>query len=265
MGLEVVRAVTAADDMRLAAAVSRRGAGEDVGELAGVGPIGIPLGNDLRAALEDTRPDVLVDFTTPGQVAAHTYTAIEMGVHAVVGTTGLTPDDLENIDRRARDAGVGVLVAPNFALGAVLMIRFAREAARHLPDVEIIELHHDQKLDAPSGTAILTAQAVAAARGVRESEEGAKGGDRSVPGANGAGEDEPSRGLRVEGVSVHSVRLPGLVAHQEVLFGGQGQLLTIRHDSYSRTSFMPGVLLGIRRVRELRGLVYGLEALLFEN
>src|SRR5690606_37025317 len=196
MGREVVRAVTAADDMRLAAAVSRRGAGEDIGEIAGVGPIGVPLGSDLRAALEDTRPDVLVDFTTPSQVASHVYTAIEMGVHAVVGTTGLTPGDLEDIDRHAREAGVGVLVAPNFALGAVLMIRFAREAARHLPDVEIIELHHDQKLDAPSGTAILTAQAVAAARGVRDGGEGAKGSDGSASRAsreNGAGDRKSTR------------------------------------------------------------------------
>src|SRR5690606_2709343 len=189
MGREVVRAVTAADDMRLAAAVSRRGAGEDIGEIAGVGPIGVPLGRDLRAALEDTRPDVLVDFTTPAQVASHVYTAIEMGVHAVVGTTGLTPDDLEEIDRRARQAGVGVLVAPNFALGAVLMIRFAREAARYLPDVEIIELHHDQKLDAPSGTAILTARAVAAARVGRENGEGAAAGqDGNGPSARPGGE-----------------------------------------------------------------------------
>lgn len=267
MGLEVVRALHGVDDIRLAAAVSRTGAGEDVGALAGIGPIGVPLGRDLAAALDDAQPDVLVDFTVPDRVRAHIDTALEAGVHVVVGTTGLSARDVPSIDRAAREAGVGVIIAPNFALGAILMMRFAREAARHLPDVEIIELHHDQKKDAPSGTAVLTAEMVetvlaeAAASGTRRSGGGDGLDDPAWPRSRGG--NAPARGEAIGSVRVHSVRLPGLIAHQEILFGGPGQLLTLRHDSYNRTSFMPGVLLAIRRVMDIRGCVYGLESIMF--
>src|SRR5690606_20382121 len=173
MGREVVRTIAQSPEVKLVAAVSRRGGGDDVGEVAGIGPVGVPLGSDLAAALAAGEVDVLVDFTTPDRVRAHIDMAIDAGVHAVIGTTGLTAADVEDIDARARRAGVGVLIAPNFALGAVLMIRFAREAARYLPHVEIIELHHNQKKDAPSGTARITAELLEAHRAEAAAEGGA--------------------------------------------------------------------------------------------
>jgi len=184
--------------------------------------------------------------------------ALEHRVAPVVGTTGLSPADLEEIDRSARAKCLGAFIAPNFALGAVLMMQFAAQAARHLPDVEIIELHHEKKLDSPSGTALLTAQRIAEAR--REAQAvpipAPSGRVEKAPGARGA------QNAATGEVPIHSVRLPGFVAHQEVIFGGPGQILTLRHDSTDRRSFMPGVLLAIRRVRGLSGLVVGLEHLL---
>ena len=185
------------------------------------------LGTEVAEILADA--DVMVDFSTPETALANVETCLSAGVHAVVGTTGFDLDRL----RAAADSGeANVFVAPNFAIGAVLMMRFAAEAARHMPEVEIIELHHDRKLDAPSGTAKRTAELITEA---------------------GGRVHEP----------IHSVRLPGLVAHQEVLLGGEGQTLTIRHDSIDRRSFMPGVLLAVRRVADLPDrLTIGLEALL---
>ncbi|GAV31313.1 4-hydroxy-tetrahydrodipicolinate reductase [Coriobacteriaceae bacterium EMTCatB1] len=242
MGREVVRAVTAEPDMTVVAAVDPLHAGEVVE--------GIRVTGDLRDAIQASSPDVLVDFTRPDAVAANVRTAALAGVDCVVGTTGVPLETFGSIAAEAPE-GVCVFVAPNFAIGAVLMMRFAREAAQYLPHVEIIELHHDRKADAPSGTAIRTAEAIAQARA-------------QVPAAPGRETEvaEGARGAVVAGVSVHSVRLPGLVAHQEVVFGGPGQTLTIRHDSLDRTSFMPGVVLAVRSVRERSGLVVGLEELL---
>jgi 4-hydroxy-tetrahydrodipicolinate reductase len=188
----------------------------------------------LGTALEDVLPDaeVVVDFTTPDTALSNALACVRAGVHVVIGTTGFDPAALSQA-RPAQRISANVLIAPNFAIGAVLMMRFAAEAARHMPRAEIVELHHDAKLDAPSGTATLTAQMMAAA---------------------GGGDPPP----------IHSVRLPGLVAHQEVILGDLGQTLTIRHDTTSRESFMPGVLLAVRRVGELdRSPVVGLESLLF--
>jgi 4-hydroxy-tetrahydrodipicolinate reductase len=188
----------------------------------------------LGTALEDVLPDaeVVVDFTTPDTALSNALACVRAGVHVVIGTTGFDPAALSQA-RPAQGISANVLIAPNFAIGAVLMMRFAAEAARHMPRAEIVELHHDAKLDAPSGTATLTAQMMAAA---------------------GGGDPPP----------IHSVRLPGLVAHQEVILGDLGQTLTIRHDTTSRESFMPGVLLAVRRVGELdRSPVVGLESLLF--
>jgi 4-hydroxy-tetrahydrodipicolinate reductase len=233
MGTEAVKAVTAAPDMELVAELRR--------------------GDDLSAALSTTRPDVLVELTVPDSAPGNIRVALEAGVVPVVGTTGFTPADLDDFAARCAARGIGCLIAPNFALGAVLLMRFAADAARHFPDVEIIELHHEKKRDAPSGTAHRTAERIAAARetapippvdGAFESLTGARGG-------HGPG-----------GIPIHSVRLPGFVASQEVLFGGPGQRLTLRHDSTDRASFMPGVLLAIRRAPALRGLVVGLEHLL---
>ncbi len=227
MGSEVVRAVEAADDLELAAALD----------------IGDPL--DLTGA------DVAVDFTHPDAVMDNLKACIDAGVHAVVGTTGFTEDRLAQLRKWLDGSSVGVLVAPNFGIAAVLMMRFAALAAPHFDSVEIVELHHAGKADAPSGTSRRTAELVAEARR----------GMPAMPDATTQALDG-ARGADVDGVRIHSVRLAGLVAHQEVLLGGAGESLTIRHDSYDRSSFMPGVLLAVRQVGSHPGLTVGLEAFL---
>ena len=230
MGSEVVHAVEAADDVELAAAY-------DVGD-----------------ALDLSGADVAVDFTSPDAVMDNLRACIDAGVSAVVGTTGFDGQRLDTLRGWLSDAPeVGVLVAPNFGIAAVLMMRFAAQAARFFDSVEIVELHHPNKADAPSGTARRTAELVAAAR--------AEAGSEPMPDATTTALDG-ARGADVSGVRVHAVRLAGLVAHQEVLLGGAGETLTLRHDSYDRASFMPGVLLGVRQVRSRPGLTVGLEALL---
>lgn len=184
------------------------------------------LGSNLSGMIKDAQADVVVDFTQPQVVMNNIRTILNSGVHAVVGTTGISDADLAEIKILCEKNKVNCLVAPNFAIGAVLMMQFAKEAVKHLPHAEIVEYHHESKIDKPSGTAIKTAKLM--------------------------GKDVP----------IHSVRLPGLVAHQEVIFGGLGQTLTIRHDSLSRESFMPGVILAVRQIKKLQGLVSGLENLL---
>ena len=228
MGSEVVRAVTAADDMEVVAEY-------DVGDTL-----------DLSGA------DVVVDFTHPDAVMDNLQACIDAGVHAVVGTTGFDDARLDQLRSWLAEApSVGVLVAPNFGVAAVLMMQFAAQAARFFDSVEIVELHHPRKADAPSGTARRTAELIAEARA----------GMDPMPDATTSALDG-ARGADVSGVRVHAVRLAGLVAHQEVLLGGGGETLTIRHDSYDRASFMPGVLLGVRSIADRPGLTVGLEALL---
>jgi 4-hydroxy-tetrahydrodipicolinate reductase len=224
--------------------------GRDAGEVAGVRPAGVPIVADPEAVWA-AAPDVLVEFTPGAPAAAHARAALERGIRPVIGSTGLGAQDLEALRALAAERRVGAVVAPNFALGAVLMMEFARIAGRFFPHVEIIELHHDRKRDAPSGTALKTARLVAESRPAAPAPAAAE--EELVPGA---------RGGVADGVRVHSVRLPGLHAHQEVLFGGPGQVLTLRHDSLGEESFMPGLLLAVRRVGELDGLVHGLEHLL---
>ena len=247
MGREVVKAVTAAEGMQVVAAVDPHWAGKTLIDGRG-GEVACVAG--LYEAIVDARPDVMVDFTAPDIVEENLRIALAEGVDCVVGTTGLAPETLEEIVSVAKD-GASLFVAPNFAIGAVLMMQFAAEAAKHMPHVEIIELHHDNKADAPSGTAMRTAALIAEARS-------------EVPRAPGRETEivEGARGAQPSDVATHSVRLPGLVAHQEVLFGGQGQTLSIRHDSIDRTSFMPGVVLAVSKVGDLDGLVVGLENLL---
>jgi 4-hydroxy-tetrahydrodipicolinate reductase len=247
MGLEVMRAVGAEDDMQVVAAIDPRASATVFIDAHGEEVRYLP---DLAAAIAEREPDVLVDFTHPTQVEANVKTALADGVDCVVGTTGVTLERFRELAEGAKP-GTALFVAPNFAIGAVLMMRFSQLAARYMPTAEIIELHHDKKADAPSGTGMRTAQLIAEARS--EAPE-VPGKDTEVA--------EGARGAFVEGIPVHSVRLPGLVAHQEVLFGGQGQTLTIRHDSIDRTSFMPGVVLAVRKVAGLSGLVVGLENLL---
>jgi 4-hydroxy-tetrahydrodipicolinate reductase len=216
-------------------------------ELAGA----VDLGDDLGAALASTRPDVAVEFTTPVAVFANVSAILRARVHAVVGTTGMDEDQLGRLDALARERGVACLVAPNFALGAVLMMRFAEEAARFYPWVEVMERHHEKKLDAPSGTATETARRIARSR-------------KAPPAAVDEKETAPgARGGRVEEVAVHSMRLPGSIAHQEVWFGGPGETLVIRHDTVDREVFVPGVLLAVRKIDGMKGLVRGLEPLLW--
>jgi 4-hydroxy-tetrahydrodipicolinate reductase len=230
MGSEVVRAVEAADDLQVAGQY-------DVGD-----------------ALDLSGADVAVDFTHPDAVMGNLRACLDAGVHAVVGTTGFDEQRLAELRGWLDDApGVGVLVAPNFGVAAVLMMQFAAQAARFFDSVEIVELHHPGKADAPSGTARRTAELVAAAR--------RNAGSQPMPDATSQALDG-ARGADVDGVHVHAVRLAGLVAHQEVLLGGSGETLTLRHDSYDRASFMPGVLLAVRAVADRPGLTVGLEHLL---
>lgn len=253
MGREVVKAVLKENDMILVGAVDARNHGEDIGTLAAGKPSGVYLAGNLGRVLEETRADVVVDFTTPDTIRENLEIYFSHKVNVVVGTTGISEDDIDVIDRKARDAGIGVVIAPNFAIGAILMMKFAAEAAKYMPHVEIIELHHDRKLDAPSGTAIKTAELIRAHR--EPVKQGHPDEYEKIQG---------SRGGEYSGIRVHSVRLPGYVAHQEVIFGGLGQTLTIRHDSINRESFMPGVILAVRKVMELKGVTYGLEKLLTE-
>jgi 4-hydroxy-tetrahydrodipicolinate reductase len=231
MGAEVCRAVEAADDLELGAAL-------DVG--------------DDRTSAETC--DVVVDFTHPDAVMENVSWCIEHGVHAVAGTTGFTDERLADLRTRLADhPNVGVLVAANFSIGAVLMMHFAEQAARFYESVEIIELHHPNKADAPSGTAATTARRIAAARSAAGLGVPPDATSQELPGA---------RGASVDGIHVHGVRLRGLVAHQEVLFGDVGETLTIRHDSLDRVSFMPGILAGVRAVGSRSGLTVGMESIL---
>ena len=250
MGSEVCRAVHASEDMALVAAVDMPFAGQPISQVASIAS-DVTVAEEAEALLA-AETDVAVDFTVASSAVANTEWCIRNGISAVVGTTGISASDLDRLSSMAKGAGNGVLLAPNFAIGAVLMMRFAELAAGWMPDAEIIELHHPGKLDAPSGTALKTLEGIA--RGRTSSPVGEPAGAKeTVAGARGATTDD---------VHVHSVRLPGMVAHQEVIFGGQGQTLSIRHDSIDRTSFMPGVLLAVRKVGELNGLVVGLEHLL---
>lgn len=248
MGSEVCRAVHAAPDLSLVVAIDPFLTAGELDELLAEG------GRTATTldALDVTKPDVVVDFTHPDAVAENVRHCLSKDIHVVVGTTGLKPEVVDELGALAASRGRGLVIAPNFAIGAVFMMRFAAEAAKHLPLVEIIELHHDQKADAPSGTSLATAAAIRAAR--------AEGGKRRVesvettPGALGADAGD--------GIRIHSVRLPGLVAHQEVILGAPGETLTIRHDSIDRAGFMPGVLLAVREVGARPGLTVGLEHLL---
>lgn len=208
-------------------------------------------GDDFIAMLKGAQPHVVVDFTHPSCVKQNTLTILENGAFALIGTTGLSEADLVELNTLAKEKNLGVLVCPNFAIGAILMMQFAAQAAKHMPRVEIIEFHHDKKADAPSGTALKTADLIYENNALinelplqeKELIQGARGGAKNR-------------------IPIHSVRLPGYVAHQEVIFGGLGQTLTLRHDTISRESFMPGVVLAIQKIQSLRGVVYGLENVL---
>ncbi|MFQ6122796.1 MAG: 4-hydroxy-tetrahydrodipicolinate reductase [Dehalococcoidales bacterium] len=248
MGQEVIKALCHESGIELVGAVDLKVAGDYL--TLPDGSATIPFSSNLDYILTNCQPDVLVDFTSAQATMRAVRIAAKRGVNLVIGTTGLTAEDLNEIDRLAVAHKVGAVVAPNFALGAVLMMHLAKIAGKYLDYAEIIELHHHQKADAPSGTALSTARAMAAARGkpfLQPLEQ------KETP---------DSRKKQVEGVTIHSVRLPGLLAHQEVLLGGAGQTLSIRHDTISRECYMPGVILAIKEVVKRKGLIYGLDTLL---
>lgn len=258
MGREVIKAVSQANDMMLVGAVDKNPnyRGQDVGEVVGCGPLEVPIMDDLQSILvlatQEKVQGVMVDFTHPDGVYENVRTAIAYGVRPVVGTTGLTDKQLQDLAEFADKASTGCLIIPNFSIGMVLLQQAAVQASQYFDHVEIIELHHNQKADAPSGTAIKTAQMLSGLGktynppSVEESE--------TVSGARG--------GLVADNIRIHSVRLPGLIAHQEVIFGAQGQIYTLRHDTSDRSCYMAGVLLSIRKVTQLQTLVYGLEKIL---
>ena len=248
VGREVVKAVCHEPGMQVVGAVEQE-VTEDYLPLPDSSET-VPFSSNLENILTSCRPDVLVDFTIAQATMPAVRVATKHATNMVIGTTGLTTDDLREIEQLSMAHKVGIVVAPNFALGAVLMIHLAKVAAKYLDYAEIIELHHHQKVDSPSGTALSTAKAMAQARSqpfCHPSEQG---------------KVSNSRGAQVEGVTIHSVRLPGLLAHQEVLLGGPGQTLSIRHDTISRECFMPGIILAIKEVVKRKGLIYGLDALL---
>lgn len=251
MGRETVRAVKMSDDLVLAGAVDVKAGTARISDITGDENDRDAVWTDLDEALDSVKPDVVVDFTNPQAVFNNARSVLRHGIPCVIGTTGMNDRELSDLDQLARDNLTGIAVIPNFAIGAVLMMRFAEETARYFADVEIVELHHDGKLDAPSGTAIKTAEMIDLKRVGTPSTS--RGQFEKFPGA---------RGGQVNGVRVHSIRLPGMVAHQEVLFGGQGQALTIRHDAFNRECFMPGVILTVQKIIGIKGLVYGLEHLI---
>ncbi|MFB0841724.1 4-hydroxy-tetrahydrodipicolinate reductase [Paenibacillus oleatilyticus] len=248
MGREVVKLVLGDPELELAAAVNRSAVGTDAGRLVGLDACGIAVTDDLELALAETKPDVLVDFTAPHSAVEHTRLAIKHKVRPVMGTTGFTPEDIAELDRQCKEAGIGGLIAPNFSIGAILMMKFAAQAAKYFPHLEIIEYHGDQKLDAPSGTSVKTAELISEAR-----QELRQGNPNEVETIEG------SRGGYYNGFRIHSVRLPGIFAQQEVIFGAFGQSLKIRHDSYDRAGYMPGVKVAVQKVMEYTGMVYGFE------
>ncbi|WP_097868664.1 4-hydroxy-tetrahydrodipicolinate reductase [Streptomyces sp. rh34] len=236
IGSEAVTAIEAADDLELVAALGR---------------------GDKLETLADAGAQAVVELTTPASVMGNLDFCVRHGIHAVVGTTGWTDERLAQLTTWLDNSpATGVLIAPNFSIGAVLTMKFAEQAARYFESVEVVELHHPNKADAPSGTATRTAQLIAAAR--------AKAGSAPQPDATATALDG-ARGADVDGVPVHAIRLRGLLAHQEVLLGGEGETLTIRHDSLHHSSFMPGILLGVRRVVATPGLTFGLEHFLDLN
>ncbi len=247
MGQQVLAAVCQDPDTELVGAADMKA---DAANLTlADGSAEVPLTKEVAPMLKSCRPDVMVDFTIARAVMPAARAAASQRVNLVIGTTGLKPDNVKEIDKLSQASDIGVIIAPNFALGAVMMMHLAQVAAKHFDYAEIIEMHHHMKVDAPSGTALSTAKAMAKS----------KGGAFTTPSQK---ENLTSRGEKVDGISIHSVRLPGLMAHQEVILGAAGQTLRIRHDTINRECYMPGVLLAIKEAAQHKGLTYGLDVLL---
>jgi len=258
MGREVVKAITAAEGLYVYAAIDKNPEvlDQDIGELVGMKALGVTISSEfesiLASASQQEADVVMVDFTHPSTIYSNIRAAIAYGVRPVVGTTGLSDKQLNDLADFAEKAEVGCLIIPNFSIGMVLLQQAAIQASQYFDHVEIIELHHDQKADAPSGTALQTAQMLAE---LGKTYNPAKVDEKElIAGARGC--------LAPEDIRIHSVRLPGLIAHQEVLFGAPGQLYTLRHDTSDRTCYMPGVILSVKKVLSLKQLIFGLEKIL---
>ncbi|MFD1928159.1 4-hydroxy-tetrahydrodipicolinate reductase [Sporosarcina siberiensis] len=249
MGTAAVKAIQDATDMQLVAILDYKNDGKYLSgtEINGDSN-GIPIFTSFSTMNQSIMPDVLLDLTEPDSVFKTVHEAISLGIRPVVGTSGLSDENIKSLSKLATNKGIGGIIAPNFSIGAVLMMKFSAMAARYLGDIEIIELHHNHKVDAPSGTALKTAEMIMKVR--EPHKQGHPDEKELIQGA---------RGADLDGMKIHSVRLPGFLAHQEVLLGGEGEMLTIRHDSFDRSSFMPGILMSIRSVIDREDLVYGLE------
>ncbi|UAC47057.1 4-hydroxy-tetrahydrodipicolinate reductase [Bacillus aquiflavi] len=251
MGREAVRLVERTDHFQLIAVLDYKNDGKMLADLGDFPNVNVPIYTDIEQCFQENDADVLIDLTTPEVGMTHAETALRYGVRPVVGTTGFTKENLLKLEADCQEKKIGCIIAPNFAIGAVLMMRFSQMAAKFFNDVEIIKLHHDQKLDAPSGTAVKTAEMISAVK--EEKQQGHPNEKETMKGARDANYD---------GMHIHSVRLPGLIAHQQVMFGSNGQTLTIRHDSYNRESFMSGVKVAVETVMNIDTFIYGLENIL---
>ncbi|WAA13745.1 4-hydroxy-tetrahydrodipicolinate reductase [Fervidibacillus halotolerans] len=253
MGREAIRMITNTKQFQLVGVIDRNNNGKGLSEIVSMEDQGqdCSVFTDVNQCLRETKPDCLLELSVADAAYEHALAAIQFGVRPVIGTTGLSQEQLADIEREANENKIGCIVAPNFAIGAVLMMKFAEMAAKHFPDVEIIEMHHDEKVDAPSGTALKTAEMIQ-----RQRQEKQQGHPKEIEKLSGV------RGGDFDGMKIHSIRLPGLVAHQQVLFGSVGETLTIRHDSYNRTSFMTGVKKAVETVMHVDSYIYGLENIL---
>ncbi|MEI6520841.1 MAG: 4-hydroxy-tetrahydrodipicolinate reductase [bacterium] len=247
MGREVVKAITAADGMSVVAAVDAANVGADAGDIAGISLLGVKISADLASAIKLSGAEIMVDFTRPDVIMSNLRIAVPLKIASVVGTTGITAENKAELEKLTEESGSPVFIAPNFAIGAVLMMEFAKKAVKYFDYAEVIEYHHEKKLDAPSGTALRTAEMMKdVVTGRLENSANKEHG-------------EESRGMAVGNIRVHAIRMPGYVANQEVIFGGLGQTLTIKHDTINRESFMPGVVIAVNKVKSLTGVVVGLE------
>ncbi|WP_085523570.1 4-hydroxy-tetrahydrodipicolinate reductase [Tuberibacillus sp. Marseille-P3662] len=251
MGSEAIHMIQETSHFNLAGVIDHKHEGKMVADLPGLPELERPVYTDIDRCFSNETVDVLIDFTHPDIGKKHIQKAINYNIRPVIGTSGFTSEDVDYFTKEAKAKELGGMIAPNFAVGAVLMMKFSQMAAKYLPDVEIIEKHHDQKKDAPSGTAVKTAEMIHNNR--EEMTQGHPEEQELIQGARGA-EDQ--------GLRIHSVRLPGLVAHQEVIFGGDGQLLTVKHDSFNRKSFMSGVRYAVDTVMNLDTIVYGLDQIM---
>jgi len=254
MGSEAVRMVNQEPNFQLVGCIDRKNNGKKLSDIEGLPNLDVPVFEDAEECFTSVKADVFIDLTVPDAGFNHTLLALQNNIRPVVGTSGFSEEQINELTHLATSKEIGCIIAPNFAIGAVLMMQFSKMAAKFLPHVEIIEKHHDQKLDAPSGTAKKTISMINKVR--EKKEQGHPNEFETMQGARGAKED---------GMRIHSVRLPGLVAHQEVIFGGDGQTLTIKHDSFNRKSFMSGIKLAIEHVVTISTLVYGLENIMDIN